>query len=329
MASIQLLLSDNANRRALATLVSEQHTVIIDPDPQNADLHVVDEPSLPMYQEWLEEHKREEAPLFCPVVLIRREQTPVSIELPEPDPAERPWLINEILNAPVEKHTLFRRITSLHVRREQTKDLKRKNDNLEQFARTLRHELRNPLNVLDGYLDIAREENDSRALERCRSSVDQMKRLLEDTLLILKGKETEVDLTPVDLPNICTDSWDMIPESDSELEIAVSRQIEADEDRVAQLLGNLFRNSVEHNTGDVRVTVGGLDDGFYIEDDGSGIPEEERVAVFEEGYSNSGSGSGLGLAVVHAVADSHGWDISTIEGTEGGARFELTGVNLI
>ena len=326
MASIQLLFSDSSNRRALAMLVSEHHTVIIDPDPQHADLYVVDELSLPKYQEWLEEHKREEAPVFCPVVLIRREQTPVSIELPEPDPGERPWLINEILDAPVEKHTLFRRITSLHVRREQTKDLKRKNDQLEQFSNTLQHELRNPLNVLDGYLDIAREENDSQALERCRKSTDQMKRLLEDTLLILQGEETKIDLVPVDLLTVCTDCWDMTPESNSKLMIATSRQIEADEDRLAQLLGNLFRNSVEHSTGDGKITVGDLDDGFYVEDDGPGIPEEERVAVFEEGYSNSGSGSGLGLAVVHAVADSHGWDISLTEGTEGGARFELVGV---
>lgn len=329
MASIQILLADDANRRALATLVEEHHTVVTDPDPQHVDLYFVDEPSLPKYQEALEERKREDAPVFCPVVLIRRDRTPVSIELPEPDPSERPLLINEIVTAPVEKQALFRRITSLLVRRQQTRDLKRTNDQLEQFASTLRHELRNPLNVLDGYLDIAREENDSKALERCQNAVDQMNGLLEDTLLILNGEEIEINQGPIDLSLLCLDCWDMVPESESVLEITTTKQIVADEDRLAQLLGNLFRNSVEHGKGTVRVTVGELDDGFYVEDDGPGIPEEERVAVFEEGHSLTGAGTGLGLAVVQAVADSHEWDISITDGTEGGARFEITGVELI
>ena len=75
----------------------------------------------------------------------------------------------------------------------------------------------------------------------------------------------------------------------------------------------------------VTVTVGQLDDrpGFYVADDGPGIPPEEREHVFEFGFSGS-DGTGLGLAIVEMVAEAHGWSVSVTEGTAGGARFEFT-----
>jgi hypothetical protein len=59
----------------------------------------------------------------------------------------------------------------------------------------------------------------------------------------------------------------------------------------------------------VTVTVGTLGDGFYVADDGPGIPEDERERVFEAGYSTTESGSGFGLAIVERVADAHGWSV--------------------
>lgn len=79
---------------------------------------------------------------------------------------------------------------------------------------------------------------------------------------------------------------------------------------------------------DVTVTVKSLPDGFSIEDDGVGIPEEERDRVFESGYSEDNDGTGLGLYIVEQVAEAHGWDVTVTEGEEGGAAFEITGVEL-
>jgi signal transduction histidine kinase len=76
----------------------------------------------------------------------------------------------------------------------------------------------------------------------------------------------------------------------------------------------------------VTVTVGDPEDGFHVSDDGPGIPEEERERVFETGYSASGTGHGLGLAIVREIAEGQGWDVRVTESTEGGARFEITGV---
>ncbi|QCC60712.1 PAS domain-containing sensor histidine kinase [Natrinema thermotolerans] len=69
-------------------------------------------------------------------------------------------------------------------------------------------------------------------------------------------------------------------------------------------------------------------DGFYVEDDGPGIPPDERAAVFESGYSSAG-GSGFGLAIVSDVVDAHGWSISIASGRNGGARFEVRGVTVV
>jgi PAS domain S-box-containing protein len=79
-------------------------------------------------------------------------------------------------------------------------------------------------------------------------------------------------------------------------------------------------------TGDaVTITVGALDDGFYVEDDGPGIPEDLRDRVFESGYSGEG-GTGLGLNIVKRIADAHGWSVRATESAAGGARFEIAGV---
>jgi signal transduction histidine kinase len=74
------------------------------------------------------------------------------------------------------------------------------------------------------------------------------------------------------------------------------------------------------------VTVGDLDGGFYVEDDGPGVPEDDRESVFTAGYSTADDGTGFGLSIVKQVTDAHGWSIALTESGAGGARFEITGV---
>jgi PAS domain S-box-containing protein len=76
----------------------------------------------------------------------------------------------------------------------------------------------------------------------------------------------------------------------------------------------------------VTVTVGTLSDGFYVEDDGPGIPASAREQVFESGYTSAEDGTGLGLNIVKRIVEDHGWAIRAVEGRDGGARFEVTGV---
>jgi signal transduction histidine kinase len=105
-----------------------------------------------------------------------------------------------------------------------------------------------------------------------------------------------------------------------------SVEIKADDDRLRQLLENLLRNAIEHGGRDVTVTVGTLDNGMYIEDTGPGIPEEQREDVFAAGYSSGENGTGFGLSIVKQIVNAHGWNVTVTESADGGARFEITGV---
>jgi signal transduction histidine kinase len=82
--------------------------------------------------------------------------------------------------------------------------------------------------------------------------------------------------------------------------------------------------------GTVTITVGAIDDrGFYVADDGPGIPDDERGQIIETGYSTAGSGSGIGLAIVKRIVDAHDWEITVTDSEAGGARFEITAVETV
>lgn len=66
---------------------------------------------------------------------------------------------------------------------------------------------------------------------------------------------------------------------------------------------------------------------IHVDDDGFGIPEAEREAVFETGDSGDG-GTGLGLGICSCIAVAHGWSMELMESADGGVRFEFSGVEL-
>jgi signal transduction histidine kinase len=103
----------------------------------------------------------------------------------------------------------------------------------------------------------------------------------------------------------------------------------ADSSRLVQVFENLLRNSTEHGGEAVTVRVGPLKDGFYVEDDGPGIPEADRERVFDHGYTTRQDGTGYGLSVVRSIVGAHGWDVVVTDADDGGARFEITGIEFV
>ncbi len=205
-------------------------------------------------------------------------------------------------------------------------DLTRRNEQLEDFASIVSHDLRNPLNVAQLRLDMARDTGEIGHLDDVANAHERMECLIED-LLTLAHKGNQVDERSwVALEDVAEDCWQHITTGDGTLVVNCSRTIEADRSRLKQLFENLLRNAIEHGGAGITVTIGELNDGFYVEDTGSGIPESERTAVFESGYSSDGDGTGLGLSIVEQVVDAHGWEVRITDGAEGGARFEITGV---
>jgi len=311
-------------------------------------------------------------------------------------------------------------------RKERERELERQNERLDEFASVVSHDLRNPLNVVEGSIDLARSTGDLDELDRAERSLDRMRTLIDD-LLMLARKEKEVTaVEPVDVEAVATEAWSVIEAPDATLRIDTEQAIRADENRIQQLLQNLFANAVEHGStspasqtrqdavehgstssrpeaddavehgstgsatparqdagddgaeprdptaaedagadpaepsvaatpedtaddatssvahdsrpdqgatvddptdGAVTVTVGDLDGGgFFVADDGPGIPPDCHEKVFQRTYSTSQEGTGFGLRIVERIAEAHGWEVEVSSSADGGARFEFSGV---
>ena len=199
---------------------------------------------------------------------------------------------------------------------------------LAEFASVVSHDLRNPLNVAEGNLQLARETGESEHFDTVERAHGRMDALIDDLLTLAREGKRASDVDEVDLVSVAEDSWRTVETGEAALSTTTDSRIQADRERLKQLLENLFRNAVEHGAGDVTVTVGDLPDGFYVADDGPGIPPDDRDEVFETGYSSKERGTGFGLSIAQQVADAHGWEIGLTASEDGGARFEMTGVEI-
>ncbi|MFC6785676.1 two-component system sensor histidine kinase NtrB [Halobaculum halobium] len=221
-------------------------------------------------------------------------------------------------------------IRDVSERKRREEALRRKNERLESFASVVSHDLRNPLNVLSGSLQLARETGDEEHLERAERAVEDMTTLVDDLLMLAREGEVIDDVEPVDLASVAESTWETATEgSDATVSIEATNRIVADPARLTQLLDNLFRNAVDHGGDDVTVTVADLTDGFRVADDGPGIPSGDRDRVFESGYSTAGGGTGFGLAIVAEIADAHDWQVSVDESENGGAVFAVHSVECV
>jgi PAS domain S-box-containing protein len=270
--------------------------------------------------------------------------------------------------------------------RNQEQKLQRERDRLAEFASVVSHDLRSPLSVAQGRLQLARATGDESHLEQIETALDRMGRIIDDVLLLARQGRDIREPEPVSLRDAVADAWQMVTR-DGQGTLVFADPAErdvtllADRPRLLQLLENLLRNSVEHGatssragsddsvehgstsspTGSdsdgeggephsqaqpggghgstssqttqaggegtgVTVTVGTTGGGFYVADDGPGVPEADHEALFEAGYSTDDDGSGFGLAIVDRIAEAHGWSVDVAESADGGARFEITGV---
>ncbi len=204
--------------------------------------------------------------------------------------------------------------------------LQHQNEQLEEFASLVSHDLRNPLTVLQSSLSLAEETGAAEHFERSQRAVERMNALVEDLLALARAGEAVGDRETVDLVSVVNESWTVVSTSAASLVVDCDGTVAADASRLQQLFENLFRNAVEHAGPGVTVTVGGLPDGFYVADDGPGIPPAERDEVTEVGVSTDPSGTGMGLHIVENIVMAHDWSLDVVESDAGGARFEISDV---
>ncbi len=212
--------------------------------------------------------------------------------------------------------------------RERESELQRQRRHLEEFASVISHDLKNPLSVAEGYLKLAVETGDVEAVGKARTALARMDHLVEDMLTLAREGRVVGDVEPVSLRRVAERGWETAATADASLVVGDDLgTVPADRSRLQTLVENLFGNAVRHGGSEVTVRVGSLPDGFFVADDGDGIPPGEREEAFRPGYSTDTDGTGFGLAIVKRIAEAHGWTVAVEESEAGGARFEFTGVH--
>lgn len=201
----------------------------------------------------------------------------------------------------------------------------RRRDRLESFASMVAHELRNPLHIAQLYHRQA-ADGDSDAAREVADALDRIERLVDVILATARGSSAEADREPVGVRDAAVEAWSAVTGDETDLVVETERAVETDPIHLRHLLENLFGNAVEHGGADVTVRVGNLPSGLYVADDGVGIADDGVRRVFDAGYTTDENGIGLGLTVVERLAESNGWDCTATESEEGGARFEITGM---
>ncbi len=204
--------------------------------------------------------------------------------------------------------------------------IRQERDHLEEFTSVLSHDLRNPLNVAQGHLELAETMGEDEHLRAVESALERMEQLIEELLTLAREGDTISEIEPVALGTIATQAWDNVMTDPGLLKIDSSVQLKADRSRLIQVFENLYRNAIECAGENVTIRVGTFENGFYIEDSGPGIPEDRRSDIFEIGYTTCEDGTGFGLAIAKRIIEAHGWEIDVTTGTDGGARFEISGL---
>jgi len=242
------------------------------------------------------------------------------------------------------------------------RDLEEQIEKLDQFAGIVSHDLRNPLNVAQGYVQHAIATGDGGQLEKSNEALNRMNDIIEDALALARESDGVTELETVSLASVVTDAWNAVETDEATFQTDDAR-IRADRDRLQRLLENLIRNSVEHGSTSSRTqsedsvehgstsnrletdenehdgecdTAGhelvvSVEEGvdqltIAVSDNGVGISDDKLEQVFEGGFTTNRSGTGLGLAIVKQIANAHGWDVTATHSESGGARFELRNV---
>ena len=219
--------------------------------------------------------------------------------------------------------------------------LKQREARLDEFAGVVSHDLRNPLSVAVTRTELAQENTDSEHLSDVRDALNRMEVLIDNLLTLARADRAVGDTEPVAVGSVVEDAWQAIDTGDASLSVEIDQTARADRARLQQLLENLLRNAVEHgapggtddspagddDSGGVTVCVGRLESGFFVEDDGVGIHDRQREALFTRGHTSEHAG--LGLRIVRQVVEAHDWSVRATESDAGGARFEITGVEFV
>lgn len=213
-----------------------------------------------------------------------------------------------------------------------------------QLTANVSHELRTPLAAIGSHLEAMVEgvwEMTPERLKSCHEEVERLSHLVSDLECLAKveGDNLKLNKTPVNLLEIADSAVATLDTAAAKKSIllavaGIPTHVPADKDRIRQVLINLLSNAIKYTPSGGHIRVEVKDTPFQgiliVEDDGTGIAEEELPFIFERFYRTDKSrnrktgGAGIGLAIVKSIVMSHGGTVTAESRENQGSRFTVS-----
>lgn len=206
----------------------------------------------------------------------------------------------------------------------------------ERFLHDVTHELRTPVTIARGHLDLLRSGAESPELAVALDELGRIDRIISRLLLLAKADQVDAVTVEVDVETFLGDifmRWSAAAQRSWQLGRLPSGTVDVDTEAVRAAVDALIENAVKHTEEhqSIEVSAVALGDDLVIEiaDRGPGVPEDaidrifDRFARGDHARTRATGGAGLGLAIVRAVAEAHGGDASVRTRRGGGASFML------
>jgi hypothetical protein len=270
---------------------------------------------------------------LSPVERLRRQAAAISVRGGDPAVLQVPRTRDEIAALAETMNNLLSR-------------LRRALETERAFVADASHELRSPLAVLRGELELAGRPGRSpaeltAAVRTSAEEADRLARITNDLLVLARGDAARLELRPAE-----TDLWDLLgrsaalagPRLDAagvtcRLDVPAGVRADVDPDRVRQAVDNLLANAARFAPAASVIVVAAREDGpdlrIEVSDDGPGFPDAFLPHAFERfrrpdgGRSRDDGGAGLGLAIVQAICAAHGGRATARNKPGGGAVVSL------
>ncbi len=205
---------------------------------------------------------------------------------------------------------------------------------LARMAAMVAHEVRNPVGVIRGAVELIQARGgaglparDREALADILGEAERLRRLTEDFLDLTR--EPALSVAPVDLAELAAEATRALARSHPAVAVTLAvpaMRVSADPGRLRQVLANLLVNAAQAGAREVvlRGTVAGPRARLEIADDGPGVAPEMRERLFDPFETGRADGTGLGLGISRRIAERHGGALRLLSRDRPGAVFELT-----